>query len=353
MNRRRALSLSLVGLPLAAVGAVNYRSRTNPYYEGPESGHFDGLRFHAGSNTRDKSRLDLLKWRFAGERAEWPQKYPSPHRDVPPLRVEGDGLRVSYVGHASMLIQTHGVNLLVDPVWSERASPVTFAGPMRVNDPGVALEDLPPVDAVLVSHNHYDHLDVVTLSALAREGKATRVLTPLGNDVIMREHDPAISAQAHDWGARVEVGRGVFVHFEPCYHWSARGVLDRRMALWSAFVIETPTGAIYQVGDTGFGDGAFFKAMREKHGDFRLAILPIGAYAPRWFMRDQHVDPEESVRIMQILGARRAMAHHWGTFQLTDEPIDEPPQLLRTALTRESVAHERFAVLKPGEVLEA
>ncbi|MFN3889737.1 MAG: MBL fold metallo-hydrolase [Beijerinckiaceae bacterium] len=351
MNRRRVLFGSLIGLPAAALGVAGYRSQRNPYYEGPESAHFDGLRFHLGQNTRDKSRMDLLAWRFGGDRAEWPESFPSSHRDVPPPRVEGAALRVSYVGHASVLIQTHGVNLLVDPVWSERASPVAFAGPKRVNDPGVALDDLPPLDAVLVTHNHYDHLDVATLSALARS-KAKRFITPLGNDAIMTDYDSAIRAEAHDWGARVEVGRGVFVNFEPCFHWSARGVLDRRMALWTAFVIETPSGNIYHVGDTGFGDGAFFKQMRDKYGRFRLAILPIGAYAPRWFMRDQHVDPAEALQIMQIIGAERAVAHHWGTFQLTDEPIDEPPQLLREALDRGGVGHERFAVLRPGQTLE-
>jgi L-ascorbate metabolism protein UlaG (beta-lactamase superfamily) len=351
MNRRRALTYSLIGAPLAAFGLTSYRSQRNPYYEGPEGPHFDGLRFHLGANTRDKTRMDLLAWRFGGERAKWPDHFASPHRDVPPVRVDGDGLRVSYVGHASVLIQTHGVNLLIDPVWSERASPVTFAGPKRVNDPGVALEDLPPLDAVLVTHNHYDHLDVATLSALAK-GKAKRFITPLGNDTIMNEHDPAIRAEAHDWGARVEVGRGVSVTFEPCYHWSARGLLDRRMALWTAFVIQTPSGNIYHVGDTGFGDGAFFKKMREKYESFRLAILPIGAYAPRWFMRDQHVDPEEALQIMQIVGADRALAHHWGTFQLTDEPVEEPPQKLHAALDREGIAHDRFAVLRPGQTLD-
>jgi L-ascorbate metabolism protein UlaG (beta-lactamase superfamily) len=350
MNRRRALFGSLIGLPAAALGVAGYRSRRNPYYDGPESAHFDGLRFHLGEKTRDKSRMDLISWQFGGGRVDWPPSFPSPHRDAPPARVDGDALRVSYVGHASVLIQTHGVNLLVDPVWSERASPVLFAGPKRVNDPGVALDDLPPLDAVLVTHNHYDHLDVATLSALAK-GKAKRFIAPLGNDAIMASHDPVIKAEAYDWGARVEVGRGVFVNFEPCYHWSARGVLDRRMALWAAFVIETPSGRIYHVGDTGFSDGAYFQQMRDKYESFRLAILPIGAYAPRWFMRDQHVDPDEALQIMQIVGAQRALAHHWGTFQLTDEAIDEPPQKLEAALDREGVARERFAVLRPGQVL--
>ncbi len=347
MNRRRAIKL--LSLPVvASLGLVGYRANRNPYYAGPQSDHFDGVRFHLGERTRDKSQLDLLKWSMGGDKAVWPGAVPGPRRDVPPARVEGDSLRVSYIGHASVLIQTHGVNLLIDPVWSERASPVSFAGPKRVNEPGMALEDLPPLDAILVSHNHYDHLDMATLSTLAR-GPKFRIITPLGNDVVMR--DGGVRAEAHDWSARIEVGAGVFVHLEPAYHWSARGLLDRRMALWCAFVIETPSGSIYHIADTGFADGEVFSAMRAKHGGFKLAILPIGAYAPRWFMRDQHVDPDESVAILQLCGAQRALAHHWGTFQLTDEPIDEPPQRLAQALAREGIGAERFVVKRPGEVL--
>ena len=350
MNRRRLLTL--LGLPLlGGAGYAGYASLRNPYYNGPVSDHFDGLRFHIPNITSDKSTGDLLKWQFDRNRQKWPERAPSAGQDKPPARVDGADLRVSYVGHASLLIQTHGVNILVDPVWSQRASPFRFAGPKRVNDPGIALTDLPPIDVVLISHNHYDHLDLATLSALSGNPR-TRFLTPLGNDVIKRGHDSAIRAEAFDWDARVEVGRGVFVHFEPSYHWSARGLFDRRMALWSAFVIETPSGNIYHIADTGFADGAIFQQARDKHNGFRLAILPIGAYEPRWFMRDHHIDPDEAVRIFQICGAERALAHHWGTFQLTDEAIDEPPQRLTAALQREGIAASLFQTKRPGEVLE-
>ncbi len=341
-----------MGLPaLGAAGYLGTRDPSNPYYRGPVSANFDGLRFHVGAQTpADKTTSDMLAWRFGGEpRADWPDRVPG-FRDRPPTRVEGADLRVSYVGHASFLLQTHGVNLLIDPVWSPRASPVSFAGPLRVNDPGIAMEDLPPLDAILVSHNHYDHMDVGTLSALTVR-KPVRVLTPLGNDAIIREHDAAIRTETFDWGARVQVGPGVFVHFEPAYHWSARGVFDRRMALWCAFVIETPSGSIYHVADTGFADGALFHEMKARHPNIRLAILPIGAYTPRWFMKASHIDPEEAVRIFQICGARQALAHHWGTFQLGDEAIDEPPRLLGEALDRAGLGRDLFGLRRPGEVL--
>ena len=351
LTRRKFLTF--LGVPvLAGAGFFSLRAPANPYYNGAISDHFDGTQFFIKDFTREKSRADLLKWRLQGERAKWPDAFPSPFTDAPPQRVQGGALRVSYVGHASFLIQANGINILIDPVWSDRASPVQWAGPKRVNPPGVAFADLPPIDAVLVSHNHYDHLDLATLRALAQAHPAARFLAPLGNDAIMRDDVPAQRMQTHDWGARVEIAPGIAVHFEPIYHWSARGLFDRRMALWCAFVIETPAGKIYHVADTGFGPGDLFRQMREKHGGFRLAVLPIGAYAPRWFMQDHHINPQEAVQVMELCGAERAIAHHWGTFQLTDEEIDEPPKLLAQALQQADMSPQRFMVKRPGEVFE-
>lgn len=322
----------------------------NPYHSGPVTDHFDGTRFFIPGYNSDKSPAELWRWRSeARAKAPWPAAYPSPFRDHPPARVAGDDLRVSYIGHASVLIQTQGLNLLVDPLWAERASPFGFAGPKRVNAPGVALDDLPEIDAILITHNHYDHLDAATLRRLAAKRPA-RVLTPLGNDAIIRKAAPSLRAQALDWGGRVDLGNGCALHCEPAYHWSARGVLDKRMALWASFVIETPAGAIYHIGDTAYHDGAIFRAARGKYAPIRLAIIPIGAYDPRWFMKDQHVDPEEAVRIFGDLGASWAMAHHWGTFRLTDEPIDEPPRRLTAALDATGLPRDRFVVKRPGEV---
>ena len=280
-------------------------------------------------------------------RPAWPKSWPST-QTRPRERVEGDGLRVTYVGHATMLIQTRGLNILTDPVWSERASPYSWIGPRRVNAPGIALDDLPLLDLILLTHSHYDHMDSATLMRLAK-ARPCRILTPLGNDTILRSFRTPVTAEAFDWGACVDVGTDVRVHFEPTQHWSARTLRDRRMALWASFVIETPAGKILHIGDTGYGDGSIYRALHRKHGGMRLAIIPIGAYEPRWFMRPQHVDPEESVRIFGDVDAAFGFAHHWGTFRLTDEAIDEPPKRLAIALERANIAPERFAVRRPGE----
>jgi L-ascorbate metabolism protein UlaG (beta-lactamase superfamily) len=323
------------------------------YYHGPVSDHFDGERFFDPHGAPPKGRRDLLRWmvdRFwRGTRAKWPTWAPSPYVDRPPARVEGAGLRVSYVGHASFLIQTAGLNILLDPVWSERASPFRRIGPKRVNDPGIAFADLPPIDAVLVSHGHYDHLDLATLSRLAAAHRP-RIITPLGDNTVMRNGDPSIAAEAHDWDDRVELGAGVAVTLVPARHWSARNLSDRNESLWAAFVIETPAGRIYFVGDSAYGDGQHFRKARERHGPLRLAILPIGAYEPRWFMRDQHMNPAEAVRAFIDCGAELALGHHYGTFQLTDEAIDAPLIALAEALEVAKIQGEHFRTLRPGQV---
>jgi len=282
-------------------------------------------------------------------RAKWPVWAPSPYVDRPPTQVKGESWRISYVGHASWLVQTAGLNLLLDPVWSRRASPFRMVGPRRVNDPGIAFANLPPIDAVLVSHAHYDHLDLPTLSRLAAAHRA-RVITPLGNDTIMRNHDPSIAAEACDWGQPVKVGDGIAVTAVPTRHWSARNLSDRNMSLWASFVIEAPGGRIYFVADSGYGDGTYFRRVRDRYGPLELAILPIGAYEPRWFMRDQHMNPAEAVQALLDCGAETALASHYGTFQLTDEAIDAPPLALADALNAAGIPRERFRVLRPGQV---
>jgi L-ascorbate metabolism protein UlaG (beta-lactamase superfamily) len=326
---------------------------SNPHYSGPISDHFDGERFFIPGINTDKGFGSLLKWQFGGDaRSKWPSSFPSPFAGAEPAAAVTTAIHSTLIGHASYLIQVADLNILVDPVYSERVSPVTFAGPKRVNAPGVAFEELPKIDVVLVTHSHYDHLDTATLARLSKTFRP-RIICPLGNDAIMAS---AIGgrdkAEALDWGQSVEIGQGVTVHLVPTYHWSARGISDRRKSLWCSFVITTPAGTIYHIGDTGYGQGKFSKDVASQFGKITLAHIPIGAYAPRWFMKDQHVNPEEAVQIFQDCGAHHAIGHHWGTFQLTNEATEEPAAHLLLALDKAKISRERFQAFRPGQSLQ-
>jgi L-ascorbate metabolism protein UlaG (beta-lactamase superfamily) len=324
----------------------------NPYYSGPRSPHFDGRLFRNPQGRPPATFRDLVRWQTGGGWSKWPARWPSPFDQAKPQRrVEGSRLVVTMVGHSTLLIQTAGLNILTDPIWSQRASPFGFTGPRRVNPPGIAFEDLPDIDLVLVSHNHYDHLDLKTLARLVQQ-HGPRIVTPLGNDTLIRRAIPLARPVGHDWDEAVAVGNEVTVHLEPVHHWSARGTRDRRMALWSGFTIETPGGGIFFAGDTSFDEGRPYRRVAERRAPIRLAILPIGAYAPRWFMSPQHQDPDEAVQGMILAGARFAIGCHWGTFRLTNEPIDEPPRKLGEALERHGVDSGRFLAMRPGQCWE-
>lgn len=213
--------------------------KVNPYYRGPASDHFDGTRFFNPNGRQPRGMGDLLRWQLGRGKVRWPTHYPSPFQQAKPeLSIEADRLRVTMIGHASLLIQVHGFNILTDPVWARRVSPFSFVGPARRNAPGIEMDDLPPIDLVLVTHNHYDHLDLDTLAALNEE-HSPLIVTPLGNDTIIRRAVPDATISVLDWGDRLDLEDELVIHAEPCHHWSARGSGDRRMALWAAFVIET------------------------------------------------------------------------------------------------------------------
>lgn len=317
----------------------------NGYYQGPVSDHFDGERFfNPGHPETDRGLGDMLRWKLGERSARWPASV-DVRQTVPEPRVAG--ALVTVIGHATLLIQLDGLNLLTDPVWSARASPSQRVGPKRVTAPGIAFDRLPPIDAVLLSHNHYDHLDLNTLARLARDHDPL-IVTPLGNDTIVRRAVPAARIVAGDWGDKVDL-QGVEIHLVPAQHWSSRGLSDRRMALWAGFMLRSKVAAIYFAGDTGYGDGAIFRAIRATYGAPDLAMIPIGAYSPRWFMAAQHCDPDEAVRIMLDLEAKRAIGVHWGTFQLTDEPREEPMTGLAESLARRGIDPARFQAAVPGE----
>ena len=322
----------------------------NRYYSGPLSEHFDGKRFfHPGLPPADKSLREVLRWSLGNKRPAWPKIVPAHSGLRPPSASER--LRITCIGHASLLIQVAGVNLLVDPVWSERASPFRWLGPRRRNPPAVALGDLPPIHAVLVTHNHYDHLDLPTVKKLW-ERHHPLVLAPLGNDTILRAAAKEINVITGDWWNAFQLPGGLRATIVPAYHWSSRGLRDRRMALWCGFVLDTPQGVVYLAGDTAYRDGAIFREIGERCGPPRLAVLPIGAYAPRWFMQTQHADPEEALQIAADCGGGQVLGIHWNTFPLTDEPFDEPGKRLDLAAQSPRHATISAQAFRAGDVWE-
>jgi N-acyl-phosphatidylethanolamine-hydrolysing phospholipase D len=261
---------------------------------------------------------------------------------------------ITWVGHATMLVQANGLNVLTDPVFSERASPVQFAGPKRAQPPGLRIDQLPPIDLVLISHNHYDHLDKDSVLELAKRSPKTVFLVPLGIKPWMEKLGIS-NVRELDWWDAFAIGETEFT-FTPVQHWSARGVGDRSQTLWGGWAAIGPQFHWYFSGDTGYSqdfvDTKKHFASRQTPalgGGFDIALIAVGAYEPRWFMKAQHINPDEAVQIHNDLGAKRSVGVHWGTFELTDEPLDQPPRDLAAARVAHKVADADFFLLAVGE----
>ncbi len=331
---------------LLLLGIAMFRAPT--YYQGPVSDHFDGTRFFNPDKPMDKGLFAVLKWRWTSKPQPWPEYRELPVTDMPPKQVAGNLLRVSLVGQATVFLQTQGLNILTDPVWSDRASPLSWIGPQRVHPPGIRFEDLPPVDVVLISHNHYDHLDLATVERLERRDHPLFIV-PLGNDFLLHARIPGARVAARDWGDQVRITPEVRVYLEPMHHWSARRFRDRNRALWAAFLIATPGGAVYFVGDSGYGGGDYFREAKNKYTRLRLALLPIGAYEPRWFMAYGHMSPEETIRAWTDLGCPYLLPTHYRTFQLADTGYETPLRDLKAAMHGVALAEDRIRPLGAGQ----
>jgi L-ascorbate metabolism protein UlaG (beta-lactamase superfamily) len=264
----------------------------------------------------------------------------------PVSRVMGDAMRVTWVGHATMLVQTRGLNILTDPIWSDVAGPFGLLGPRRVAAPGIRLRDLPKIDVILVSHNHYDHMDVATLKTLWDRDRP-RILTSLGNDTVIRSG--GAQAQALDWGQRVGVAPGVAIVATRNHHWGSRWGSDRNRALWSSFTIVLPGGNVFFAGDTGPGDMRW-PAEASRLGPVRLAILPIGAFrfGPGQMVTGSHIGPREAVQVFDGLGASFGFPIHWGTFRLSFEGYDTPPRMLDLFTRCAGVGSDAFRARRIG-----
>jgi L-ascorbate metabolism protein UlaG (beta-lactamase superfamily) len=308
-----------------------------------KSDHFDGVKFFnpTGANGQPLSALPKL---FRTPQARWPTRVEVTHQELPP--VAAASAVVTFIGHSTWLIQTDAGNLITDPMYSRRAGPFNLLGPRRVRDPAVAFEALPPISVVLLSHNHYDHCDLPTLRRLAKRFNPV-VITPIGNAALVKSTGIR-RVEERDWWEKVQLS-WLDVTLTPAQHFSARGPFDRNRALWCGFGIEIRTARLYFAGDTGYGP--FFRDIRDQLGPTDLALLPIGAYEPRWFMKDIHMNPAEAVQAHIDLEAARSLAMHYGTFQLTPEAIDEPLRALDEARRSRNVPEAQFRGLQFGESL--
>ena len=332
---KRAAIVTAAAAALAGTGVILERTMiASPHYHGPRTDHFDGKHFFNDSPLWQNEK-SFIKWMLNREKGYWPEWVDAPPGPRPPTRV--DDLRVTFVNHATVLIQMDEINILTDPIWSERCSPFSVAGPKRHRPPGIRFDDLPPIDLVLVSHNHYDHLDVPTLRALQSRFHP-RILTALGNSALMARY--GIAAEDMEWWQTK--GNVTLVQAQ---HFCARGLSDRNVTLWGGFVIHGKHGNVYFAGDTGWGE--HFARIAARFAPIRFACLPIGAYLPRWFMQPAHIDPLEAVEAHKILGATTSMAMHYGTFDLGDDGETEPLDDLRQAIA--SNHNPRFWILEFGE----
>ena len=345
-------------------------SMKNPYFNPAKKHHRpDGFQNNYMS-FRGKRWHEILRWRWQAWRAGYPRPLTTPIPVVPPdlafiTANAKAGLSMqpamTWIGHITVLAQIGGINFLTDPVFSERCFPVQWAGPQRQTRPGMSLQQLPHIDVVLLSHNHYDHMDEASLVALAGQaGGPPLFITPLGHKAWFAKRGIHHVVELDWWEAHVleasDHSLRIPVTLTPAQHWSARTASDALRSLWGGYAVLSPDCHLFFAGDTAYSRDFvdirqhFLEAQRPTQGGgFDMALLPIGAYEPRWFMKDQHVNPEESVQIFQDLGAQRAIAVHWGTFQLTDEALDEPPRALAAALRRAKLAPERFEVLAIGQ----
>ena len=317
-----------------------------PGHRGPPSDHFDGKVFRNPAARAGKSFSDFLRWQRTRRKAQWPTWVEN--RVIPDILTTpaANEVALTFINHITFLLQFRGLNVLTDPVFSERVSPVQWAGPRRVHAAGVALEALPRIDLVLLSHNHFDHLDIATLSSLAKNHQS-QIVTGLGNAAFLAECDLPGAIDLDWWQATTT--RGAEAIFTPAQHWSGRGLRGPNRTLWGGFLLRVGPHALYFAGDTGYG--GHFRLIRERLGQPTVSLLPIGAYEPRWFMAEQHMNPDDAVRAHLDLGSRVSIATHFGCFQLTDEGIDEPVSELGAARVRHAVHADQFRVPEVGETI--
>jgi L-ascorbate metabolism protein UlaG (beta-lactamase superfamily) len=335
--------LIIVALTIAI--SVTALSLSAPKYKGPVSDHFDGKKFLNPGNVKAKGLTEVLQWMLKRERGEWKENH-SQNYGPRPLKFFKDGIKITFVNHSTFLIQVDGFNILTDPVWSKRVSPFSWIGPKRMRAPGIRFEDLPRIHAVLLSHNHYDHLDIATMR-MVFGGHHPQIITPLGVKAFLDSQYIA-NAKDVDWWDEVSLSESIKVQSTPAQHFSGRGSTDRDATLWCGYMIKTSKGNIYFAGDTGYNENTF-KEIGARSGEIKISLIPIGAYKPNWFMSPIHTSPADAVKIHLDVKSHRSIATHFGTFPLADDGHDDPENDLKIALKKNNISHEQFIILKEGE----
>ncbi|MCK5770646.1 MBL fold metallo-hydrolase [Algiphilus sp.] len=333
------MRFTLVLLAVLMAGCVESR------WDGEPSDHFDGRHFH-NEEPFEEGLADLVRFFLSREPGTWQRELEPIDTPPPPRRVDSGTLRMTVIGHATVLVQADGVNLLTDPIWSDRASPLSWAGPHRYRPPGLAFEDLPPIDVVVISHNHYDHLDLPTLRRLDAEHDPTFIV-PAGDQVILRENGitPVVP---RDWGQGWEMPNGCRLTAVQVRHWSGRRILpsDRNLSLWTGYVMDTDGGPLYFAGDTGYE--SHFTETRRAHGPLRAALLPIGAYRPRWLTEYQHLSPGDAVQAHLDLQSPFSVGIHHGTFKLANDDMNEAADTLDERTAERGLAPDVFPPGREG-----
>jgi L-ascorbate metabolism protein UlaG (beta-lactamase superfamily) len=317
---------------------------SGPNYKGKKTDHFNGQRFFNKYSSFKSSFLKFLKWRLESRKGSWPKWIENKPLRKPKERGKDDSLTVTFINHATVLIQLGKINILTDPIYSQRPSPFSYIGPKRVRAPGVKFEDLPPIDVILISHNHYDHLDIPTLKKLSKRDHPI-ILTGLGNGLLFQENNIE-PFKDMDWGD-IFNHKGVNFHFLTSQHWSGRGFTDRLKTLWGSFLIEKNGKKIYFAGDTGYGP--HFKEHAKRFGPIDLSLLPIGAYKPRWFMKFSHLSPEDALKAHFSLKSKKSMAIHFGTFSLGDDSFSDPTIDLISKRKDMGISEKEFWIPEFGE----
>lgn len=338
------ISLVLLTIVIATILLVGI-SISGPKHDGQVSDHFDGQKFFTPGGRKPEGFGGVLKWMTNRERGEWKEDM-SPAYGTHPLARENENIRITFINHSTFLIQVDGLNILTDPIYSERASPFGWAGPKRMRLPGIKFEDLPRIDAVLISHNHYDHLDLPTLRTIFG-GHHPKFITPLGVKGLL-DKESITNVTDLDWWQEFQLADSVRVTAVPAQHFSGRGFFDRDATLWCGYVIKTSKGSIYFAGDTGYHP-TIFKDIGERFGPIKISLVPIGAYKPYWFMSPVHTSPEDAVKVHLDLKSQQSIGIHFGTFPLADEGYAEPVNDLASALSKYQVSQDAFLTLKQGE----